>query len=321
MQFTDLKNSLNGGEKFSVYLLEGEDAYFREHAKDMIIGAFVTEPTLNVATFDGATATAQEIIASLTAFPFLSENRVTVVKEYYPKADALKGGIGEFADGTANTSVLVIVNEKVSETLKNRKNVCVVSCKKGETFTLIKWVKAKAASGGVTVEDPAARKIVVYCLSDMKRISVETEKLIAYAGKNGRVTEKDVDEMVFRDVEFRVFDITEKIALRDFDGAIDALKETLQKGDTPQKILSYIYAHFRRMLFSAINAESTEELSVLLGVKEFAVRKAREQARRFKVRSLKKAVDTLSLADYKTKCGLADADEELWLNVFAIMTA
>ena len=78
--------------------------------------------------------------------------------------------------------------------------------------------------------------------------------------------------------------------------------------------------YFRRMLFVAISDKSAAETAALLGIKEFALKKTKEQASAFKVRSLKRAVDGLSDADYAIKSGRANADEQMWINLFSVMT-
>ena len=51
-----------------------------------------------------------------------------------------------------------------------------------------------------------------------------------------------------------------------------------------------------------------------------AVTKMKQQAKLFKKRALKNAVDVLSDADYKIKSGLADAEDYPYLTIFKIMT-
>ena len=94
----------------------------------------------------------------------------------------------------------------------------------------------------------------------------------------------------------------------------------LGKGETSQRILVAVYNYFRRLLHVAISDMSASDVAVSLGIKEFAVRKAKEQSEKFKKRSLKNTVDLLCDADYKIKSGLIDADESMWLTVFKIMT-
>ena len=69
----------------------------------------------------------------------------------------------------------------------------------------------------------------------------------------------------------------------------------------------------------AISDLSVAEMSKIFGSQESAVRRLKEQASKFSKKSLKKAVDTLSDADYKIKSGQIDADEGMWLTLFSIM--
>ena len=63
-----------------------------------------------------------------------------------------------------------------------------------------------------------------------------------------------------------------------------------------------------------------EPIAKAFGVKEFAIRKMKEQASMFRKKALKSAVDMLSDSDYKIKYGLADGDGRAYLALFKIMT-
>ena len=318
MVFTELKQSLNNGERFSVYLIEGTDAYFRSLALETLKSALIAEPSLNIATFDGENLNYGEVLSSLSAFPLLSERRMTVIKGFYPKADALKGGIGEFISSPNQKSVLVIVNEEPCEALKKFKSICVVSCVAAPVL-IVRWIKATAKNAGVSISDALSEKVAEYCRYDMTRVKNETEKLIAYAG-GGEITEDAVNLLVSRDTEYKIYEMTDFIAKRKFDLAVSVILDMLDKGDSYARIIAAVYNYFRRLLFVAISDKSNAETAALLGVKEYAVKKAKEQAAAFKVRALKNAVDRLADADYAVKSGKADADELMWINLFKIMT-
>lgn len=319
MHYTDLKKSLENGERFSVYLLEGEDAFFRNSAVETLKKALCGEPYLNAATFDGA-ADINDVLASLNAMPLLGEYRLTVIKEYYPTAAALKGGIKEFLDNPPKTSVFIVSDEKPCDALKKFPSVQVVSCSKGDIPLLAKWIKATANAEGVTVSDAVARNIAEYCLSDMTRIKLETEKLVSYVKKGGEITQETVELLVNRDAEYKIYEMTEHIAAKRTDKALAVINDMLEKGETPQKILTLCYNYFRRLLFAAISDKSNADTAALLGVKEYAVKKIKEQAARFKVRSLKKAVDRLGDADFKIKSGNIDAENAMWIELFSVIT-
>ncbi len=320
MQFSELRKSLDSGERYSVYLVEGEEAYFRALAVETLKNALVTEPSLNAATFGGEDLNALDVLASLTAMPLLSDYRMTVIKEFYPKADAIKGGLKEFLDNPIKSSVLVIVNENNHEPFKKYKSVCTVSCGVADTSLIVRYIKATAKAAGVTVSDATSAKIAEYCLSDMTRVKNETEKLIAYAGQGGEITDNAVNLLVNRSTEYKIYEMTDYIAKRKFDLAIGVIEDMLEKGDAYGRILTAVYNYFRRLLFVAISDKTSAETAALLGIKEYPAKKAKEQAAAFKVRALKNAVDRLGDADYAVKSGKSSADRLMWINLFKIMT-
>lgn len=319
MKYGEFKNGLENGQTYSVYLFEGEDAFFRERGLNLLKNKFVQNPELNFTVLTND-CEAEELLTSLSAYPFMSEKRLVVVREFYPKQEYLKKGLGGYLDDPSDFTVFVVINEKASDTLKKYKTVCTVDCNRLDAGVLVRWVKAECSSASVTIEAQTAKVLVDYCLSDMTRIENETKKLCAYVGKGGVISKEDVDAMVSRDTEYKIYEMTDYIAKRKFDLALSVINDMMGKGETSQRILVAIYNYYRRLLHSAISSLETPDLAKALGVKDFAVRKAREQASMFNKRNLKNAVDALTDADYKIKSGLADADERMWLTVFKIMT-
>lgn len=320
MKFTEFKNGLATGEFHSVYLLEGEDAFFKKRAVELLKNKFVTEPALNFASFEGVGFTANELVASLTSYPFMSEKRITFVSEHNFTKDELKGDLKTYLDNPPSDSVLIVSVTKPADQLKKFSSVCVVDCSKAEANILVKWIKAECAGENVKIDAETAKNLCEYCLCDMTRIENETLKLISYAGKNGIISQTDIDVLVTRDTEYKIYEMTDYIGKKKFDLALLVITDMLSKGEQPQRLIISIYNYFRRLLHVSINGGDVSELAKLLGIKEYAVKKAKEQARMFKIRGLKKAADTLIEADYAIKNGSIEQNESLWLSVFKIMT-
>jgi DNA polymerase III delta subunit len=154
----------------------------------------------------------------------------------------------------------------------------------------------------------------------MTRVNTETEKLICYVGNGAQIKSQDVIDMVSRDMEYKIYELTDYIAKKKFDLALLVVKDMTNKGEPPQRVLSYIYNYFRRLLHVAISDMTAEEIAKAFGIKEFAVRKMKEQSNMFKKKALKSAVDMLTDSDYKIKYGLADGDDRAYLTIFKIMT-
>ncbi len=320
LNFTQFKNGIASGEEFSVYLLEGEDAYFRERGLALIKETFLTEPSINTAVFTSDNLNYDEFISSIYSYPLMSKKRVTVIREFYPKVEAITGEFKNFLENPPSEDVLVIVNEKSHDIFKKYKSVCFVDCSKADPAVIARWIKAKLLSNNIEIDFETAGILRDYCLSDMTRIENETEKLISYL-KSGTVTKEIIDNTVTRSTEYKIYEMTDYLGKKRVDMALSVIKDMLGKGETPTLILSSIYNYFRRLLHTAISGKSTDELAKFFGVKEYAVTKLIAQSKMFKKKELKRAVDYLVDADYKIKSGRVNDFEEMWLVVFKILTA
>lgn len=319
MNYTEFKNRLESGESFSVYLFEGEDVFFRERGLKLLKNKFVENPELNLVVLDGEPSVG-DLTASLNGYPFMSNKRMTVVKEFYPKQEYFKNGLKDYLENPSDCSILAVLNEKPCEALKKYSSVAVVDCSKADSSLLIKWIKAECGRADVAISGETAKILSEYCSSDMTRIETETNKLIAYVGAGGTVDTEVVDAMVARDIEYKIYELTDYIGRKKFDKAFSIITDMTAKNEPPQRILVSVYNYFRKLLLAAISGKTSAELAKLFGVKEFAARKTKEQAAMFKKRSLKSAVDLLTDYDYKIKSGQIDADSAMWISVFKIMT-
>jgi DNA polymerase-3 subunit delta len=320
LNYVDFKNDIENGKTFSIYLFEGEDAFFRERGLSLVKKVMVSEPQLNFVSFEGDKLNEKEVVSSLTAYPFLSLKRVTVIREYYPKSNAIPKAIKDYLENPNEDSVLVIVNEKSCDSLKKFEAVCVVDCKKADAYKISQHVKAKCGLAGVAIDMETAKLIAEYCLCDMTRVDNETEKLIAYALQKKVITKQDVEGLVVQDTEYKIFTLTDFIAKKDFNNALKVIYEMLEKGETLQRLLISVYNYFKRLLHVAISDKTDAQLAEILSIKEFAVKKARTQAKGFKKKSLKNAVDMLADTDYLIKSGKVDAEDRIWHNLFSIIT-
>ena len=323
VKFTALKGAIARGEIQSIYLLEGEDAFFRTRARTMIEQAVLSNPELNSSSFEGGALKGNGIdhlLSAVTALPFLSDRRVVFVRDWYPTASDLKQKqLANYFATPEPLSVLIISNEKKCEPLKKIPSVTVVDCAHGELSVLTAWVKNEGVAAGLTVTDTAARTLCEFCLSDMTRISTETQKLILYAKDKTQITEEDVKLLVVPDSEYKVYEMTEHVASKRYDEACQVLAELTSKNESKQKMFVALYSHFRRLLHVSLSTDGDGAIAEMLGVKEYAVKVARRQAQKFSKKSLKAAVDKLTELDVGFKSGKLTIESALQLAVFGLM--
>ena len=319
MKFKELKRSL--AERVEpIYLVTGEDAFFLSHSVKLIIGDRVANPALNLSNFDGSEikGNTDKLLAALVSYPFMSEKRAVVVKEYYPSAQDLKALAGYF-ENPNDTTMLIFCNSAPSDNIAKQKNVTTVDCSKGDLLLLSGWISNKAKSAGLTVSNLAVNKIIDYCCYDMTRINGETEKLISYALGKSQITEADVDALCVKETDYKLYEVVDFIASRRYDRAYESFTEMLDSAGDGQKLFVSLYYHFRKLFYVSVSNESDKALSEYLGIKEFAVKKAREQARRFSPKRLKAVTDKLEKEDADFKQGKLEAQSAIWNGILNIL--
>lgn len=319
MNYTEFKSKIENGETFSAYLIEGEDAFFRERAYSLLKSKFLNEPMLNLATFNGDEMDKSQFYASLYQYPFMSDKRLTVAFEFYPKQEEIKGQLSEFLNNPPDGDILIIINEKPSDVLKKQK-LCFVDCKKADSAIIVRWIKAKCNSSGIDIQLETANKLTEYALNDMSTVANETEKLINYCYDKKKIELSDLEEIVHKSNEFKIYEMTDAIAKKNFSLAITIIEDMLNRGENSIRVLNSVYNYFRKLLLFAISNQTNKELEEIFAMKEYAVIKTKSQAKLFKKVALKKAIDALTQADYKIKSGFIEQDKQMWLTIFKIMT-
>ncbi len=321
MKFSELKKSTATGA-CPIYYVEGEDAFLRESSLNILKRAFLLEPDFNLNNFLGSDLK-QDLEVFLTAvrsYPFMSDKRFVVVREYYPTAQELKNkNLSAVFNQVEETTVLIFINQNKCEALKKQPNVTFVDCSKLDAISIIKYVKNEALKNNIVVDNGAINKLIEYTSYDMTKISVELSKLISYVGDNGYIDEDSVESVIVKDTEYEVYELTEQIANLNYDKALETLNEMLNKNTDKQRLFISIYYHFRRLLHASLSQCSDYELAQILSVKEFAVKKARIQCKKFTSKRLKAICDKLAYYDTAFKSGELSVDTVLWNTVFSAL--
>ncbi len=318
MEYAEFKNGLSQGPK-NIYLFEGEEIYLFETGLNAILENFVTSADINYVALAGDDVQIEKLLPLISTMPFLSKYRVVAIREFYPKADEIKGPLARVFKGEFADTIFVIMNTKPSEQLKKVSGITTVSCARQEPTMLVKWVKKLFSDKGKSIELSVASKIVEYSLCDMVKISNEVAKLASYVGNGLEITLEDVESVVSKDTEYKIYELTDFIAKKNFEKAVLILNDMVSDGESPQWLLSTVYFYFRRLFHVMISAKTDAELAKDFKVKEFAIKMAREQGKSFKLKKLKQAMDMLADYDYLSKSGGLSFDTALYLGVFKLL--
>ena len=308
MKFIQLKSSLKEKCK-KAYVVFGEDAYLIGNAVQLIKKAVnLSMPEVNLLSYEESKVDLAQVLQECMALPFFDENRLVILKDFSP-SDAkkdLEKLKKFFAENTQN--IFVFVYSSVTDFCKKLQTVAEpVDCSKLDDANLKGWILNSLKSSSVEIMEDALRLLIEYCAGDLTKISVEVAKLKTIGKKTIELS--DVKEFVTPDKEYQIFELTEQLASGNKLKVFDIIETLFKKDKNPVGLIQFVYTSFRRLLYISLSAQkSDDELGSLLGVKPYAIKMARLQAKKFSVKQLKKINQELSSLEYMIKSGRFNQD-------------
>ena len=244
------------------------------------------------------------LVAAVKNYPFMAERRVVKVSEFYPTESEYENHLKNLFENFPPSSILIIVNVggRKGADLKRKRAVTYVDCGKADVDAVSKWAYITLRRAGVNASTACCESIAEYCLCNMARVSVEVQKLIDYK-KEGTLTQSEVDDLVFKDADYRIYELTNAAARRDYTKFCEIAAELNKKTGDEIFLLNGLFNYYKNLLTVLSSGESDAQLSKLLKMKEFGVKKSREQAERLGAKTLEKNVDYIYSRIADLKCG------------------
>ncbi len=290
MKFMELKKSLQEENCTNIFLFEGEDEYFKQLGENLLKDKYLTEPCLNFTSFSGDTLKGNELknfVNACESFPFMSDKRVIKVVDFYPTEKDFETYLKPLFENFPSTTILMIFNtlstKGKSTKLKEKKGVTFVDCSHADEQTILKWIFITFKKAGVVIDDDASDMLMRYCLFDMSKIYNETQKLISFGLENGSVSPKDVDDLVYKDSEYKIYEMTNAISKKRYEKFLEILNDLKQKGYDDISLLNSITSYFKTLFevgeLSRVNSHA--QVCSILSMKDYALTKNKEQCETF----------------------------------------
>lgn len=303
MKFTELAKNVK--EKLdAVYLIEGDDAYFRDGAVAAVKGACnIAQPLLNESAYDGETLKGDALsafVGNLYTAPMFDDRRFVRVNGFY-LAERDWERFKPYCEKPCPSTVLVLVNplKKQGVDLKRKSGVTYVDCSRETEETLSRWLFSLMRREGLSPDADAVSLMVRYCTQDAARMKSETQKLKCILGEGGKVTRDTVEEYVPKDAEYKIYELTQAASRGNYDAFTSILNDLTIKGFDEIAVVSSLCSHYRTLAEISSSDLSDRELSEVLGIKPYALAKNREAASRLGARRVRELYRKL----YELSCG------------------
>jgi len=186
---------------------------------------------------------------------------------------------------------------------------------------LADYIREAAGRHRIEVEPGVAQRIWDHLGGgDPGRLHQTADRLLLDAGEGGRLSVRQVEELVPWDRESQVWAITDAIAEGAVSKAFTVAHQLVEHGEHPLLIVGTLASHYRRLLKvdAAVRAGAKRDADVAdrLGIHPFVARKSLAQLRRMRSGALNRAMAALAAGDLalkRTAIGDRKNAERRWL--------
>jgi len=337
LKYIELQKHINdylnkAGVLAPVYMLFGDDEYLISQAIKMFEALIDPEfASFNISRFLKDTDML-DVIDSLNTFPMFDDKKLVLLEGKVFK-DEEKNELSKYFEEYNSQAIFVVYfypdsakkdenakrNAGVDSLAKLRvKNQELVDCSVLDGFSLSnEIIRLCATAPSIEIDSDAIQELVTRTQSKMSRIVTEISKLKSYS--EGKITKKDVIELVQEDLDFKGYEFAQAVSEKNSDKALEILNVFLKAGYTTATILSILYDKYRKMLHSELNKTmSNDELGKYINLSGGAVYYLRKVSSNYTQVKLKKCVDYL----HEIQCGLREgiyAEEAALHNVVLSM--
>ncbi len=318
-----------------LYFLWGPEDYLREQylmqLKKICLPDGEEEDSFSYRRLEGPELDVTAFREALDALPFLTEKSFVELRDVdinkLEEADRYVELIGDIPD---YCTVAFIQNSgfepdgrtKFIKTLREKgKEIRFTRQPQG---LLTDWIVRRFAAAGKGIELAAAQRLIFLSGDLMNRLIPEIEKIAAYA-RGDKVTSADVDAVASHIPEASVFEMTDFLAQKRFNAAMEVLAELLaDKNNEPIMILSLLGRQMRQLYAARLALEKklggdyvTEVCALRF---DHVAGKLMNMARGYSLAQLRHAVTLCAETDYQMKSSGGDTRELLKETVLRIAT-
>ena len=290
-----------------IYIINGGESFLTTSALKHIESLLnLVYPDFNKVIFtDESYKTANDIVAACQVAPFCDEKRLVVVYDYLNKKNETERKVFlKYFENACSTTCLVFFSTNKSEFFTSLEGKAeTLDCEKVTPEFLKVWVKKQVNNLNLDITDGALVKLLDYCNYSITKVDTELNKLKTIYINNTKITEEDIENNVTKDIEYIIFDLTNAICQKNNEKVYSLIEAMLKNKEQPVTIISTISNHFRRLFYVARSEFSNREMAEMLGVKEFAISKYKQQAQNFGQRALKNIYDKCIEVEFMSKNG------------------
>lgn len=306
MKVEELNSAIKSKKLSGIFFFYGEEDYLLTDKINAIAKKIITPGTeaFNFFKFEGPKVSAAEISAAVDQFPQMSEMKLVLAKNTKLLNNATYSDfklIKSLSEHIPDDTCLIFVESDFDKNkLKNiefiEENGGIVNFEYIPINKLCVWMEKLFEKNDKSILDKDISYIIQLCGQSLGKLTKECDKLLNYTGERRKITRDDINAVVDKTVEYRVYDMLNNMVAGQSAKAHEQLKYLRDRGEKPITILRLMISRLSEILMCKLLKEdglSPSEISNYFDFKKplFAVNKTIEESRKFGEKYLKRMID------------------------------
>jgi len=308
----ELIQQLESGTPHPVYFLYGEEDFFQRELVAALTRRWITPDNrdFNLETFEAKTSTVHEWTGACKTLSFFGGEKLVIVRglDEFKWDDANVPPLLDYVSDPVPDACLVLTARKADRKRKIYKGLTKIKgageCTAPREAALTPWLRNRARESGHTLTTGAARLMVERVGPKPGLLAGELEKVITFAGKAKSIDEQAVMEVVGETRLEKIFDLTDALKTKNPSKALRILRNHLEHGEEPVKLLGMIAWQFR-LIWEVKHYQTTgtppSRIAQKMGVAPFLAEQALRYTGKFSEGQLREGFRSLFRADRELK--------------------
>lgn len=296
-----IKDDLDKGQVKKVYLIFGEEEYYKKNIKKAFIKELVGEAdNMNCTIFSGKGVDNLEVMNMCDTLPFFMDKRLVIMENTELSESKDEKFLEYIKTGLMDSTCLVIIEKtcdkrsRLYKAIKAEGYVC--ECSHLKESDLTKWILVKLSKEGKKITKDVMDYLVAAAGNDLENISNELEKLLCYTMGREVIEISDIDAVCSPEISGKIFAMIDAMGAKKQKETLDLYYDLINTRESPMKILYMIARQFNIMLQvkELLNqGYSSTDIASKLNMKPFIVGNACKQCNNFTQRKILKALQDL----------------------------
>ncbi|TDJ51758.1 MAG: DNA polymerase III subunit delta [Nitrospina sp.] len=312
MTALELIQQIESGTTHPVYFLYGEEDFFQRELIAALTRRWITPDNrdFNFETFEAKTSTVHEWIGACKTLSFFGGEKLVIVRglDEVEWEDGKVTPLLDYVSDPVPEACLVLTARKADRKRKVYKALAKLKgageCTAPREPALIAWLKNRAKESKRTLTAGAARLMVERVGLKPGLLAGELEKVITFAGKTQSIDEQAVMAVVGETRLENVFDLTDALKAKNPVRALSILRNHLEHGEQPVKLLGMIAWQFR-LIWEVKHHQTTgtppSRIAQKMGIAPFQAEQALRYTGKFSEGQLREGFRSLFQADRELK--------------------